>query len=181
MKIEILTEKDIQCSKKDSKKWIGTWPTRDQVKYWFDPQVDTKYVFRTPFVENVIAGIKKGVYSGDKYKEIKDCLMSIDSISTMRANAAGPIQTDEKGWREVDRDGRGKIIYEDESGQRYKLRTKNSYFTLGNDNKVSGVAQGNPIHSVMIGFKRGRMTGKLAASTWSKENPEKYEILSQIP
>ena len=103
---------------------------RDQVKYWFDPQVDTKYVFRTPFGENVIAGIKKGVYSGDKYNEIKDCLMSIDSISTMRANAAGPIQTDEKRWREVDRDGRGKIIYEDESGQRYKLRTKNSYFTL---------------------------------------------------
>jgi hypothetical protein len=38
----------------------------------------TKYVFKTAIDETVIAGINKGVYIDDKYKEIKKCLLSID-------------------------------------------------------------------------------------------------------
>ena len=33
----------------------------------------------------------------------------------------------------------------------------------------------------MMGYKRGRFTGKIDKSGWSKNNPEKNEILSQIP
>ena len=163
MERELITEQLMTFEQ--SKELLGEWPSHEHIVHWFDPQVDTKYVFETPIDETVIAGIKKGVYTGDKYKEIKECLLSIDDTTTMRANCAGPIDTDEL----------------DEHGIEYKLRTKNSYYTVDEKGKTSMIAQGNPIHSVMMGYKRGRFTGRIDESGWSKDNPEKNAILCQIP
>ena len=163
MKIVEITEEQLSFS--ESKELLGDWPKPEHVVHWFDPQVDTKYVFKTAIDETVIAGIKKGVYTGDKYKEIKECLLSIDDTTTMRANCAGPIDTDEL----------------DKQGVKYELRTKNSYYTVDDKGKGSMIAQGNPIHSVMMGYKRGRFTGRIDESGWSRGNPEKNAILCQIP
>ncbi len=149
----------------ESKQLLGEWPTDAHIRQWFDPQVDTRFVFRNYFDEIVVAGIKKNVYQGQVYDEIKECLLSIDDTTTMRANCAGPIDTDKL----------------DELGVEYQLRTKNSYKTIGKNGKVGMIAQGNPIHSVIMGYKRGRFTGKIDKSGWSKKNPEKDLILSQIP
>ena len=163
MKTEIITEE--QYTFNESKELLGDWPLPEHIIHWFDPQVDTKYIFKTPIDETVIAGIKKKVYTGDKYREIKECLLGIDDTTTMRANCAGPIDTEEL----------------DRQGVNYELRTKNSYYTIDDKGKGSMIAQGNPIHSVMMGYKRGRFTGKIAESGWSKNNPEKNEVLCQIP
>ena len=62
-----------------------------------------------------LAYIVKGEYTGDMYQNIKDTLFSIDDVSTMRANAAGPIDHEEM---------KKKGLIE---GVHYKLRTPNYY------------------------------------------------------
>ena len=42
------------------------------------------------------------------------------------------------------------------------------------------IAYANEIHSVMAGYKRGRFTGAIDASGWTKDNPEKWEVLQEI-
>ena len=42
------------------------------------------------------------------------------------------------------------------------------------------IAYSNEIHSVMIGFKRGRFTGAIDMSGWTKDNPEKWNALQDI-
>ena len=42
-----------------------------------------------------LAYIVKNAYTGQDYQDIKDALFSIDDVSTMRANAAGPIDHEE--------------------------------------------------------------------------------------
>ena len=149
----------------ESKELLGEWPVEGHIRQWFDPQVDTRFVFKTVFGETILAGVKKNVYQGQIYDEIKECLLSIDDTTTMRANCAGPIDLD-------------KLKQE---GVNATLRTKNSYYVIDENGKTSTIAQGNPIHSVMMGYKRGRFTGKIDRSGWSKENPDKDKILSQIP
>ena len=39
------------------------------------------------------------------------------------------------------------------------------------------IAYANEIHSVMAGWKKGRITGGIEMSGWTKDNPEKFEIL----
>ena len=56
-----------------SKQLLGEWPIESHIQQWFDPQVDTKFIFRTSLGDNVIAGIKKQVYKGQVYDEIKEC------------------------------------------------------------------------------------------------------------
>ena len=43
------------------------------------------------FEKPLLACIVKNAYTGDTYNEVKDTLYSIDDVSTMRANASGPI------------------------------------------------------------------------------------------
>ena len=47
------------------------------------------------FDKPLLACIVKNAYTGDTYNEVKDTLYSIDDVSTMRANAAGPIDHEE--------------------------------------------------------------------------------------
>ena len=45
MKIVEITEEQLSFS--ESKELLGDWPKPEHVVHWFDPQVDTKYVFKT--------------------------------------------------------------------------------------------------------------------------------------
>ena len=104
------------------------------------------------------------------YQNIKDTLFSIDDVSTMRANAAGPIDHEEM---------KKKGLIE---GVHYKLRTPNSYYPLKKNGKFNRIAESNAIHSVLIGYKRGRFTGMIKPSGWmeKKSNQEKWEVLQNI-
>ena len=117
-----------------------------------------------------LAYIVKGEYTGDMYQKIKDTLFSIDDVSTMRANAAGPIDHEEM---------KKKGLIE---GVHYKLRTPNSYYPLKKNGKFNRIAESNAIHSVLIGYKRGRFTGMIKPSGWmeKKSNQEKWEVLQNI-
>ena len=97
-----------------------------------------------------LAYIVKGEYTGEDYQNIKDTLFSIDDVSTMRANAAGPIDKEEMAKK-------GLI-----EGVHYKLRTPNSYYPLKKNGKFNRIAESNAIHSVLIGYKRGRFTGTVS-------------------
>ena len=101
--------------------------------------------------------------------DIKDTLFSIDDVSTMRANAGKPIDHEEM---------KKKGLIE---GVHYKLRTPNSYYPLKKNGKFNRIAEANAIHSVLIGYKRGRFTGMII-SGWmeKKSNKHKWEILQQI-
>ena len=94
--------------------------------------------------------------------------MSIEDSSTMRANCSGPI--DKK-----DMESKGLI-----EGRDYKLRTPNSYHVRTSKGGWGMIAYSNEINSVMIGYKRGRFTGAIDSSGWTKDNPEKFEILKDL-
>jgi len=103
----------------------------------------------------------------DAYPDTKvlDCLKTIEETTTMRANASGPI---------LEEDMKTKGITE------YKLRSPNSYHVKTKSGKWGMIAYANEIYSVMAGWKKGRFTGGIEMSGWSKENPDKMEILRDI-
>lgn len=122
------------------------------------------------FDKPLLACIVKNAYKGDTYNEVKDTLYSIDDTSTMRANAAGPIDHEEM---------KSKGLVE---GKDYVLRTPNSYYPLKKNGQFNRIAEANAIHSVFAGYKRGRFTGMIGISNWceKKSNREKWEKMQQI-
>ena len=112
-----------------------------------------------------LAVVVTNVYPDDSIKEM---LKSISDVSVMRANCSGPVVKEEmeaKGLKE---------------GVDYKLRTPNSYYVKTKSGEWGKIAQSNEINSVMIGYKRGRFTGKIDSSGWCKDNPEKWERFKEI-
>lgn len=106
-----------------------------------------------------IAYIATNCFADDS---MRDVLYSIEDVSTMRANCAGPIDPEEMKKR-------GLI-----EGVDYKLRTPNSYHVRTKSGGWGMIAYANEINSVMIGAKRGRFTGKINISnpkTWEKLGP----------
>ena len=99
---------------------------------------------------------------------VRNVLASIEDTSTMRANCSGPISHEEM---------KKKGLIE---GRDYKLRTPNSYHVRTKSGGWGMIAYANEIHSVMVGYKRGRFTGAIDSSGWTKDNPEKFEILKEI-
>ena len=87
---------------------------------------------------------------------IRNTLMSIEDVSVMRANCSGPIL-------EEDMLKKGLKLNVD-----YRLRTPNSYQLKTKSGKWGMIAYSNEIHSVMIGYKRGRFTGGIDSSGWVK-------------
>ena len=79
---------------------------------------------------------------------IRNTLMSITDVSTMRANASGPI---------LEEDMLKKGLVKDVD---YKLRTENSYYVKTKSGKWGMIAYGNEIHSIMIGYQIGRATSR---------------------
>ena len=112
-----------------------------------------------------LAYVMTNVYPNDN---VRDILMLIEDTSTMRANCSGPI-------RRKEMESKGLI-----EGRDYKLRTPNSYHVKTKSGKWGMIAYANEIHSVMAGYKRGRFTGAIDSSGWTKDNPEKWEVLQEI-
>ena len=155
-------------------KWNGRWldeTAYDQVISSIGVKEDIIKVYK-PFgsidEKPLLAVVVKGVYTGEVYNEVKDSLFSIDDLTTMRANASGPIDHEEM---------KKKGLIE---GKDYKLRTPNSYYVRTKSGGWGMIAYAAEIHSVMIGYKRGRFTGAIDVSGWTKDNPEKFEILKEI-
>ena len=118
----------------------------------------------------LLACIVKGVYTGDKLEELRETVQSIEEVSTLRANAAGPIDHEEM---------KKKGLIE---GVHYKMRTPNSYYPIKKNGQFNRIAEANPIHSIFMGHKRGRFTGMIGLSGWSKlaRNKEKWEKMQDI-
>ena len=94
-----------------------------------------------------------------------ECLRTIEETTTMRANASGPI---------LEEDMKKKGITE------YKLRSPNSYHVKTKKGEWGMIAYANEIYSVMAGWKKGRFTGGIESSGWTKDNSDKFEILKDI-
>ena len=112
-----------------------------------------------------LAYVMTNVFPDD---EVRNCLASIEDTSTMRANCSGPIDHEEM---------KSKGLIE---GEHYKLRTPNSYYVRTKSGGWGMIAYANEIHSVKIGYKRGRFTGGIDASGWTKDHPEEFDTLKNI-
>ena len=112
-----------------------------------------------------MAYVMTNVYEDDS---IRNTLMSIEDVSVMRANCSGPIL-------EEDMLAKGLKL-----GVDYRLRSPNSYQVKTSSGKWGMIAYANELHSIMIGYKRGRFTGGIDVSGWVKDNPKKWEELQII-
>ena len=150
------------------KKWNGKFLDESSYDKVITVTEDTAILKPTVSLDGTdvpLAYVMTNVYPNDI---IRDTLMSIEDTSTMRANCSGPIDKDEM---------KRKGLIE---GEHYKLRTPNSYHVKTKSGKWGMIAYANEIHSVMIGYKRGRFTGAIDSSGWVKDNPEKFETLKDI-
>lgn len=158
--------------KETDKKWNGKFATPDCFKQVIKCDETFRVVRPSKNILNdyePIAIVVKNGFTKDEHELLKETLYSINETTNMRANASGPIDKEkllkEKGWVEdVD----------------YKMRTPNSYFTKNKDGSWGDIAVGQDIHSLLLGYKRGRFTGKIQLSAWSKDNKERWEKLLKI-
>ena len=149
-------------------KWNGKFPKKSSYDTVYRITQDTaimKPVVSLDGSDVPLAYIVTNAYPNDT---VRNTLAEITDVSTMRANCSGPIDTEEM---------RKKGLIE---GENYKHRTPNSYHVKTKNGKWGMIAYANEIHSVMIGYKRGRFTGAIDSSGWTKDNPKKFAILRDI-
>jgi len=145
-------------------KWAGNFLTQEAYDQVITATEDT-VIFKpgaSLYDDVPLAYIVCNVYPDNK---VLDCLKTIEETSTMRANASGPI---------LEEDMKKKGITE------YKLRSPNSYQVKTKRGEWGMIAYANEIHSVMAGWKKGRFSGGIEASGWTKDNSDKFEILKDI-
>jgi len=58
--------------------------------------------------------------------------------------------------------------------------TKNAIIRRKKDGTWDTVARGKAIHSVLLGYKRGRFTGQIELDAWSKKNPEELKVFFEM-
>ena len=163
----IKTSKDLG-KKETFEKWNGKFPddtSYDQVIRVTEDTAIMKPVVSLDGSDVPLAYVITNAYPDD---EVRNTLMSIEDVSTMRANCSGPIDKEEM---------KKKGLIE---GEHYRLRTPNSYQVKTKSGKYGMIAYSNEIHSVMIGYKRGRFTGAIDSSGWVKDNSERFEKLKDI-
>ena len=146
-------------------RWAGNFLTEEAYEQVISPTEDTA-IFKPG--ASLYDDVPLAYVVCDAYPDTKvvDCLKTIEETTKMRANASGPIleeEMKEKGITE------------------YKLRSPNSYQVKTKKGEWGMIAYANEIHSVMAGWKRGRFSGAIEASGWTKDNPEKFDILKDIP
>ena len=146
-------------------KWAGNFLTEEAYEQVVSPTKDTA-IFKPG--ASLYDDVPLAYVVCDAYPDTKviDCLKTIEETTSMRANASGPI---------LEEDMKAKGITE------YRLRTPNSYQVKTKKGDWGMIAYANEIHSVMAGWKRGRFSGAIEASGWTKDNPDKFEILKDIP
>ena len=160
---EIKLRKDYGLNR-THEKWNGKFLTGDSYEQVVSPIEDTA-IFKpgaSLYDDIPLAYVVCNAYPDNK---ILDCLKTIEETTTMRANVSGPI---------IPEDMEKKGIAE------YKLRTPNSYHVKTKKGEWGMIAYANEIHSVMAGWKKGRFTGGIEMSGWTKDNPEKWEIIKDI-
>ena len=148
------------------KRWNGKFLTDECYDQIISPTKDTA-VYKpgaSLYESTPLVYIMCDIYDDDN-DTILDCLKTIEDTSKMRANVSGPI---------LDEDMKARGIEE------YRLRTPNSYQVKTKAGKWGLIAYANEIHSVMAGWKRGRFTGKIEESGWSKDNADKFNIIKNI-
>ena len=141
-------------------KWAGNYLTEEAYDQVISATEDT-VIFKpgaSLYDDVPLAYVVCNAYPDTK---VLDCLRTIEETTTMRANCSGPI---------LEEDMKKKGITE------YKLRSPNSYHVKTKKGEWGMIAYANEIHSVMAGWKKGRFTGGIEMSGWSKENPDKMEI-----
>ena len=165
---KIVVDKDLG-KKETYDKWNGKFldeTSYDQVVKVTDEDVGVmKPVVSLDGSDVPLAYVITNAYGDDS---VRNTLMTIEDVSVMRANCSGPILEEDmlkKGLK---------------LGVDYRLRTPNSYQLKTSSGKWGMIAYSNEIHSVMIGYKRGRFTGGIDSSGWVKENPEKWKELQVI-
>ena len=149
---------------RSQEKWAGNFLTKEAYEEVVSPTEDI-VIFKpgaSLYDDVPLAYVVCNAFPNTK---VVDCLKTIEETTTMRANASGPIL-------EEDMKERGII--------EYKLRSSNSYHVKTKSGKWGMIAYANEIHSVMAGWKKGRFTGGIEMSGWTKDNPEKFEILKDI-
>ena len=146
-------------------KWAGNFLTEEAYEQVVSPTKDT-VIFKPG--ASLYDDVPLAYVVCDAYPDTKviDCLKTIEETTSMRVNASGPI---------LEEDMKEKGITE------YRLRTPNSYQVKTKKGDWGMIAYANEIHSVMAGWKRGRFSGAIEASGWTKDNPDKFEILKDIP
>ena len=160
---EIKLKKDFG-NNQTQEKWAGNYLTEEAYDQVVSATEDTViYKPGASLYDDVpLAYVVCNAYPNTK---VIDCLRTIEETTTMRANASGPIDPEEM---------KAKGIIE------YKLRSPNSYHVKTKSGKWGMIAYANEIYSVMAGWKKGRFTGGIEASGWTKDNPDKFEILKDI-
>ena len=167
--MKYITVKDDLGEKETFQKWNGKFldeNSYDQVVKVTDESVGVMKPIQSLDGSDVpLAYVVTNAYKDDK---VRNVLMNIEDTSSMRANCSGPILEEdmlEKGLvKDVD----------------YRLRTPNSYQVKNKNGSWGMIAYANEIHSVMIGYKRGRFTGGIDMSGWTKEHPKEWETLQDI-
>ena len=145
-------------------KWAGNYLTEEAYDQVISATEDT-VIFKpgaSLYDDVPLAYVVCNAYPDSR---VIECLKTIEETTTMRANASGPI---------LEEDMKKKGIAE------YKLRSPNSYHVKTKKGEWGMIAYANEIYSVMAGWKKGRFTGGIEMSGWSKENPDKMEILRDI-
>ena len=145
-------------------KWAGNYLTEEAYDQVISATEDT-VIFKpgaSLYDDVPLAYVVCNAYPDTK---VIECLKTIEETTTMRANASGPI---------LEEDMKKKGIIE------YKLRSPNSYHVKTKKGEWGMIAYANEIHSVMAGWKKGRFTGGIESSGWTKDNPDKFEILKDI-
>ena len=154
--------------KETFEKWNGKFPddtSYDQVIRVTEDTAIMKPVVSLDGSDVPLAYVITNAYPDD---EVRNTLMSIEDVSTMRGNCSGPIDKEEM---------KKKGLIE---GEHYKLRSPNTYQVRTKSGGWGMIAYANEIHSVMIGYKRGRFTGAIDSSGWCKDNPDRFEKLKDI-
>ena len=149
---------------RSQEKWAGNFLTKEAYEEVVSPTEDI-VIYKPGASLYDDAPLAYVVCNAFPNTKVVDCLKTIEETTTMRANASGPIL-------EEDMKERGII--------EYKLRSPNSYHVKTKSGKWGMIAYANEIHSVMAGWKKGRFTGGIEMSGWTKDNPEKFEILKDI-
>lgn len=164
---EIYAHKDLG-RKETYERWNGNFLNESAYDVVVKPEEDTAIYKSAVSLDGEgvpLAYVITNAYPNDN---VRNVLRTIEDSSTMRANCAGPIDKEEM---------KSKGLIENVD---YKLRTPNSYYVKTKSGGWGMIAYSNEIKSVMIGYKRGRFTGAIDVSGWTKDNPEKWEALQEI-
>ena len=156
----------------EAQKYHGRVPTEDDYDLVVDAdEVDDDFRVWGPanmFGEReLLAGVARKVFPKDIYDDCVYTMMEINHTSDLRTAQAGPWDPDELfknfGWVE---------------GEHYMFKgnTRNALIRKKKDGTWDTVARGKAIHSVLLGYKKGRFTGQIELDAWSKKNPEKQKV-----